>query len=170
MTSLVTRAMEIVEYFCINIFALTSPFVLDFLGIFLWCWMQRFEVIKYTGMYIYIFMPEHTTYSDVTNWATSMCGECTLYSWYLQNIIKTGWELTENTCCSRGCSRIWKTQNIRITFIQRRPNVFDVGPTLYKCYANVLCLLGSHVISLCGLPWHTKIAKILVIYPLNLLG
>ena len=31
--------------------------------------------------------------------------------------------------------------NICITFIQRRPNVFDVGPTLYKCYANVLCLL-----------------------------
>ena len=28
-----------------------------------------------------------------------------------------------------------------ITFIQRRPNVFDVGPTLYKCYQNVLCLL-----------------------------
>ena len=26
--------------------------------------------------------------------------------------------------------------------IQRRPNVFDVGPTLYKCYTNVLCLLG----------------------------
>ena len=32
-------------------------------------------------------------------------------------------------------------QNICITFIQRRPNVFDVGPTLYKCYANVLRLL-----------------------------
>ena len=27
-------------------------------------------------------------------------------------------------------------------FVQRRPNVFDVGPTLYKGYANVLCLLG----------------------------
>ena len=24
-------------------------------------------------------------------------------------------------------------------FIQRRPNVFDVGPTLYKCSTNVLC-------------------------------
>ena len=29
-----------------------------------------------------------------------------------------------------------------ITFVQRQPNVFDVGPTLYKCYKNVLCLLG----------------------------
>ena len=27
--------------------------------------------------------------------------------------------------------------------MQRRPNVFDVGPTMYKCYTNVLCLLGS---------------------------
>ena len=33
-------------------------------------------------------------------------------------------------------------QNICITFIQRWTNVEDVGPTLYKCYANVLCLLG----------------------------
>ena len=40
-------------------------------------------------------------------------------------------------------------QNICITFIQRRPNVFDAGPTLYKCYANVLCLLAS---SYCCLP------------------
>ena len=35
-----------------------------------------------------------------------------------------------------------QAQNICITFVQRWPNVFDVGPTLYKCYANVLCLLG----------------------------
>ena len=34
------------------------------------------------------------------------------------------------------------TQNICITFVQRRPNVFDVGPTLYKCYTKVLCLPG----------------------------
>ena len=36
-----------------------------------------------------------------------------------------------------------KTQNICITVIQCRTSVEDVGPTLYKCYANVLCLLGS---------------------------
>ena len=30
-----------------------------------------------------------------------------------------------------------------ITFIQCQPNVFDVGPLLYKCYTNVLCLLGK---------------------------
>ena len=35
-----------------------------------------------------------------------------------------------------------QTQTICITFIQWRPNVFDVGPTLYKCYTNGLCLLG----------------------------
>ena len=35
-----------------------------------------------------------------------------------------------------------QTQNICVTFVQRRTNVFDVGATLYKCYTNVLCLLG----------------------------
>ena len=35
-----------------------------------------------------------------------------------------------------------QTQNICITFVQRRPNVFDVGPTLYKYYTNVLCFTG----------------------------
>ena len=38
---------------------------------------------------------------------------------------------------------IQQTQNICITFVQRRPNVFDVGPTFYKCYTNVLCSLDS---------------------------
>ena len=36
-----------------------------------------------------------------------------------------------------------QTQNICIALVQRRPNVFDVGPTLYKCYTNVSCLLGT---------------------------
>ena len=45
-----------------------------------------------------------------------------------------------------------------ITFIQRRPNVFDVGPTLYKCYTNSLRLLSRaryitcvDLVSLCHL-------------------
>ena len=29
-----------------------------------------------------------------------------------------------------------------ITFVQRRRNGFDVGPALYRCYTNVLCLPG----------------------------
>ena len=39
-----------------------------------------------------------------------------------------------------------KAQNIRIIFVQRRPNVFDVGPTLYKCYTTVLYLLIGLII------------------------
>ena len=35
-----------------------------------------------------------------------------------------------------------QTQHICIPFIQCRPNVSDAGPTLYKCYTNVFCLLG----------------------------
>ena len=38
--------------------------------------------------------------------------------------------------------RIPENTNICIAFIQRRPNVSDVGPTLYNCYTNVVCLLG----------------------------
>ena len=30
-----------------------------------------------------------------------------------------------------------------MTFVQRQPNHFDVGPTLYKCYSNVLSLPGT---------------------------
>ena len=43
-----------------------------------------------------------------------------------------------------------RTQNICITFIQCRPNVFDVGPTLYECYTNILCLLGCGVAGILG--------------------
>ena len=39
-----------------------------------------------------------------------------------------------------------ETQHFCITFVQRRPNVFDVVPALYKCYTNVLCLLGHRVL------------------------
>ena len=35
-----------------------------------------------------------------------------------------------------------QTQNICITFIQRRPNVFDVGPTLYKYYTECFVFAG----------------------------
>ena len=37
-----------------------------------------------------------------------------------------------NVQCLRGSRPSQQTQNICITFIQRRPNVFDAGPTLYK--------------------------------------
>ena len=33
-----------------------------------------------------------------------------------------------------------QTQDICITFIQRRPNVFDVGPTLHEVIQMFLCL------------------------------
>ena len=38
---------------------------------------------------------------------------------------------------------IQQTENICLTFVQRRANVFGVSPTLYKSYTNVLCLLGT---------------------------
>ena len=46
-----------------------------------------------------------------------------------------------------GNSAVWLTQKNCITFVQRRPNVFDAGPTLYKCYTKVFVVSGcsSHV-------------------------
>ena len=51
---------------------------------------------------------------------------------------------TRNTICNCVYFNIisQQTQNFCITFIQRRPNVFDVGPTLYKCYTNVFVFTG----------------------------
>ena len=37
--------------------------------------------------------------------------------------------------------------NIYSTSESRRPNVFDIGTTLYKCYANVLCSMYSMVLT-----------------------
>ena len=42
-----------------------------------------------------------------------------------------------------------QTQSICITFVQCWTNVKDVGTTLYKCYINVLCLLGSPAADYC---------------------
>ena len=43
-----------------------------------------------------------------------------------------------------------KHKKICITFIQRRPNVIDVGPALHKCYTNVLwgdVMRTAHILS-----------------------
>ena len=44
-----------------------------------------------------------------------------------------------NVQCFRESRPAQQTQNICITFIQRRPNVYDVGPTLYKVI-QMLCV------------------------------
>ena len=58
------------------------------------------------------------------------------------------WYCAGDVCHGALCSRLGatqQTQNIWITFVQRRPSVLDAGPTLYKCYTNVLCLLGTDI-------------------------
>ena len=49
-----------------------------------------------------------------------------------------------------------QTQNICITSVQCWTNVEDVGPTLYKCYTNVLCLLRSGSFSKTVIQQHYK--------------
>ena len=48
-----------------------------------------------------------------------------------------------------------QAQNIFIAFVQRRHNVLDLGPALYKCYTHVLCLLGC-VQTFLSLPNHSN--------------
>ena len=52
-------------------------------------------------------------------------------------------------CCACPAQQ---TQNICITSVQCRPNVFDAGPTLYTCYTNVLPCL-----SWCFPWWHISV-------------
>ena len=52
---------------------------------------------------------------------------------YIEPVV--GGYIVLNGCCP-------ENTNHCITFVQRQPNVFDVGPPLYKCYTSVLCLLG----------------------------
>ena len=60
------------------------------------------------------------------------------------------WYLNSRDYEMRGLRYPGKHKKHCITFIQRRPNVFDVGPTLYKCYTNVWCLLGYYCGECCG--------------------
>ena len=60
------------------------------------------------------------------------------------------WLANKLTVLLRGCwnclipSLFWHPVNTKhlYDFMQCWTNVEDVGPTLYKCYTNVLCLLG----------------------------
>ena len=60
-------------------------------------------------------------------------------------------------------------QNICITFVQRRHNVFDVGPTLHKCYTNVLCcwarLHDAFVLGMKPARYSFMISHILLLWP-----
>ena len=58
----------------------------------------------------------------------------------VQNTTSIDWYQTAHACLTQ------QTQNICITFAQRRPNVFDAGQTLYKCYTNILCFTTGSVL------------------------
>ena len=54
------------------------------------------------------------------------------------------------------------TQNICITFVQCWTSVEDAGPTLYKCYTNILCLLHCKWANISY--YSTSLEHFLVIY------
>ena len=66
---------------------------------------------------------------------------------------RTTIQITIDTLGSTNSLTSQQTQNICITFIQCWTNVEDVGPTLYKCYANVFRLLGSPIAHNTGTIW-----------------
>ena len=59
----------------------------------------------------------------------------------VNHLSSTAWHILNNNWLKIIVWLSRQTQNMCITLIQRRPNVLDVGTALYKCYANVLCLL-----------------------------
>ena len=72
---------------------------------------------------------------------SSEMSECKLLCQLVSKIIRSNTMIYE--CVMIGlCLDHQQAQNIYITFIQRRPNVFAVGQTLYKWHTNVLCLLS----------------------------
>ena len=70
-------------------------------------------------------------------WLRMFHSRSMLFHEYIQWFFK----MQVNTFLHRRWSSIVSMYNICITFIQCRTNVFAVGPTLYKCYTNVLCFL-----------------------------
>ena len=67
----------------------------------------------------------------------------------IENIPTTNDDLTmmkrkePGSCGKLSVMGTQQTRNICITFVQCWTNVEDVGPALYTCYTNVLCLLGN---------------------------
>ena len=67
-------------------------------------------------------------------------------------------------CAKKPATIQANTKHLYITFIQRRPNVSDVGPTLHKCYTNVLCLLG------CRDSWQSSSALVAFFISISVYG
>ena len=59
---------------------------------------------------------------------------------HLYDIISYNVGPTSSSTLVQRCINV--TQMFCACWVQRQPNVLDVGPTLYKCYTNALCLLG----------------------------
>ena len=87
------------------------------------------------------------SYQMTMTWTVG-CGFCCM-GWLPERELGVGVDCSYLIlCCDVGPTKnqrwvsLWylhsaqQAQNIWITFVQCRPNVFDVGPTLYKCYTN----------------------------------
>ena len=79
---------------------------------------------------------------SLLRWGAIMSGVLVLGTIARRGIVKPSIHYTPERCAvTRSAHQ--QTQNICITLVQCWTSVEDVGPTLYKCYTNVLCLLGN---------------------------
>ena len=89
------------------------------------------------------------------------CGDVTIIIFYQLTSCHSSWM---HTYTRVNIIKLWTfPENIWITFVQRRPNVFDARPPLYKCYTNVLYLLGEILTIYRFTVGHTNIGSLLLV-------
>ena len=102
---------------------------LQFIGIFLWQPQRNVTCEQSNNVRVYPVTYHNQVYIIITRmmWRTKAC--LTPATTNVFPMPTKCWPSKRKTIC--------------ITFVQCWTNVKDVGPTLYKCYTNVLCLLGG---------------------------
>ena len=118
------------------------------------CCQMIFIVTSIQNIYIYSYGHLNVNIPIYITQRWFCCQKCPhiTHSFRFRNILLVEKGITQcnvfssdiSIFCSTACvphNPPQQTQNFCITYVHSRPNVFDVGPTLYKCYTNVLCLL-----------------------------
>ena len=107
------------------------------------CWAKVGPALQTVVQLLVNIGPTYCALWEAITGGTTSCYPILIWCWAnVEHWINIG-----SSSVLLNCQFSQQTQNICITFVERWPNVFDVGPTLYKCYTNVmlykfLCLLG----------------------------
>ena len=122
------------------------------LGISSWYWLTHVKKPLFcwnivTIIFIYLSNTHHYLLSSDKFYLLFSCVYiCILLLWKKNGFSLVGFLIFVPAAGHSRAQNIYHRRPIKhkkcITVVQRLPNVFVVGPTLYKCYTNVLCLLG----------------------------